>query len=155
VMSSYDLDCVHVWKSRNPINNLEYGNGGVKLLPRQLTLKMDFNTPDMTTSISNKFKAMDMISNTNAFNTDEFSTWRSAFRECCKLASGIIDRQYQEETKLRLDTWCSVGVDKSFGTYAINGAQAGRLYGETNKNNPEALNKINDFDWLQEQFNGI
>jgi hypothetical protein len=34
VMSSYDIDCVHVWSSRNPINNLEYGNGGVKLLPR-------------------------------------------------------------------------------------------------------------------------
>jgi hypothetical protein len=155
VMSSYDIDCVHVWRSLNPINNLEYGNGGVKLLPRQLTLDMNTNTSDMTTSISKKFKAMNTISNTNSFNTDEFATWRSAFRECCKLSSRSIERQYEEETKLRLDIWCSVGVEKSFGTHAINGAQAGRLYGETNKNNPEALNKINDFDWLQEQFNGI
>ena len=155
VMSSYDIDCVHVWKSTNPINNLEYGNGGVKLLPRQLTLDMNINTSDMTTSISKKFKAMDTVSNTNSFNTDEFATWRSAFRECCKLASRSIERQYEEETKLRLDTWCSVGVEKPFGTYAIKGAQAGRLYGETNKNNPDALNKINDFNWLQEQFSGI
>ena len=155
VMSSYDIDCVHVWRSLNPINNLEYGNGGVKLLPRQLTLDMNINTSDMTTSISKKFKAMNTVSNTNSFNTDEFATWRSAFRECCKLSSRSIERQYEEETKLRLDTWCSVGVEKPFGTYAIKGAQAGRLYGETNKNNPEALNKINDFDWLQEQFNGI
>jgi len=155
VMSSYDIDCVHVWKSINPINNLEYGNGGVKLLPRQLTLDMNTNTSDMTTSISKKFKAMNTVSNSNSFNTDEFATWRSAFRECCKLASRSIERQYEEETKLRLDTWCSVGVEKSFGTYAIAGAQAGRHYGETNKNNPEALNKINDFEWLQEQFSGI
>jgi hypothetical protein len=155
VMSSYDIDCVHVWKSLNPINNLEYGNGGIKLLPRQLTLDINTNTSDMTTSISKKFKAMNSVSNTNAFNTDEFATWRSAFRECCKLSSRSIERQYEEETKLRLDTWCSVGIEKPFGEYAIKGALAGRLYGETNKNNSTALNKINDFDWLQEQFSGI
>ena len=154
-MSSYDIDCVHVWQSKNPINNLQYGNGGVKLLPRQLTLNMNVNTSDMTTSISEKFKAMNTVSNTNSFNTDEFATWRSAFRECCKLASRVIERQYEEETKLRLDTWCSVGGEQPFGAYAIAGAQAGRHYGETNKNNPEALNNINDFEWLQEQFSGI
>lgn len=155
VMSSYDIDCVHVWRSRNPINDLEYGNGGVKLLPRQLVLNMDANAPDMTTSISKKFKAMDRVSNINAFNTDEFSTWRSAFRECCKLSSRIIERQYEEETLERLDIWCSRGADKKFGPLAIKGAQMGRLYGLENKNNPEALKKINDFDWLKRMFDGI
>ncbi len=155
VMSSYDIDCVHVWKSRNPINDLEYGNGGIKLLPRQLTMSVDVNSPDMTTSISKKFKAMNSVSNINSFNTDKFATWRSAFRECCKLASRVIERQYEEETTHRLDIWCSVGVDKPFGEYAIKGARAGREYGETNKNNTEALKKINDFDWLKEQFSGI
>jgi hypothetical protein len=155
VMSSYDTDCVHVWRSRNPINDLEYGNGGVKLLPRQLTIDMDVNTSDMTTSISKKFKAMESVSNINSFNTDEFTTWRSAFRECCKLSSRIIERQHEEETQRRLDIWCSVGNDKLFGEYAIKGANAGRLYGEANKNNLDALIKINNFDWLREQFNGI
>ena len=155
VMSSYDIDCVHVWRSRNPINDLEYGNGGVKLLPRLLTLEMDITTPDMTTSISKKFKAMDSVSNTNSFNTDEFTTWRSAFRECCKLSSRVIERQYEDETQQRLDTWCSVGSDRPFGLYAIKGAQMGRQYGLENKNNQEALIKINDFDWLKEQFDGI
>ena len=155
VMSSYDRDCVHVWRSRNPVNNLEYGNGGVKLLPRQLTLDMNVDTSDMTTSISKKFKAMDTVSNINLFNTDAFATWRSAFRECCKLASRVIERQHEEETMHRLDIWCSVGIDKPFGECAIKGAQAGRKYGENNKNNADALKKINDFDWLQEQFNAI
>ena len=153
VMSSYDIDCVHVWRSLNPINNLEYGNGGVKLLPRQLTLDMNTNTSDMTTGISKKFKAMDAVSNINAFNTDAFATWRSAFRECCKLASRVIERQFEEETKLRLDTWCNIGIDKQYGEYAINGARAGRDYGSENKNNLEALKMINDFTWLEEQFN--
>ena len=148
-------DIVHVWRSRNPVNGLEYGYGGVKLLPKKLTIDMDVTSTDMTMNISTRFKAMEEISNITAFNTDPFSTWRSAFRECCKLASRVIERQYEEETTHRLDVWCSVGVDKLFGKYAIKGAQAGREYGETNKNNPEALKKINDFDWLKEQFSGI
>ena len=152
VMSSYDIDCVHVWRSRNPINNLEYGNGGVKLLPRQLTLNMDVNTSDMTTSISKKFKAMNTVSNTNSFNTDEFTTWRSAFRECCKLSSRAIERQFEEETQQRLDIWCTTGHDAQFGEHAIAGAKAGRQYGLENKNNLEELRKINDFDWLKEKF---
>jgi hypothetical protein len=152
VMSSYDIDCVHVWRSRNPINNLEYGNGGVKLLPRQLTLHMDVNTSDMTTSISKKFKAMDTVSNINSFNTDKFTTWRSAFRECCKLSSRAIERQFEEETQQRLDIWCTIGHDERFGEYAIAGAKAGRQYGLENKNNLEDLRKINDFEWLKEKF---
>jgi hypothetical protein len=149
----YEIDCVHVWKSLNPINNLEYGYGGVKLLPRKLTLEMNINSPDMTTSISKKFKTMEKISNINAFNVDEFTTWRSAFRECCKLASRVIDRQYEEETKHRLDIWCTIGSDKPYGNYAIQGALAGRKYGEENKDNLDALSKINDFNWLKQIFN--
>jgi hypothetical protein len=150
--STYERDIVHVWRSKNPINNLVYGNGGVKLLPRYLTLNIDVNTSDMTTSISKKFKAVQEISNITAFNTDEFTTWRSAFRECAKLASRVIDRQHDDETQQRLDTWCTVGSDQPYGRFAISGALIGKQYGLENKNNPSALLKINDFDWLKEQF---
>ena len=114
---------------------------------------MDKTTPDMTTSISKKFKVMNTVSNINSFNTDEFTTWRSAFRECCKLASRVIKRQYEDETQQRLDIWCSVGKDKQYGDFAIMGAKMGRQYGLDNKNNPEALQKINDFKWLRNIFN--
>ena len=46
-----DRDAVHVWRSRNPINDLEYGYGGVKLFPRIATINVDVNKSDMTTSI--------------------------------------------------------------------------------------------------------
>ena len=139
---------VHVWRSRNPVNNLEYGYGGVKLLPKELTLNMNVDSADMTTSISKLFKAMPEVSNITAFNTDPFSTWRSAFRECVKLSSKIIDGQDDTETQSRLDAWCTVGDDLN----AITGAKAGREYGSANKDNIEALKKINDFIWLKEQF---
>ncbi len=145
----WERDTVHVWRSQNPINNLVYGYGGVKLLPRQLTLDMDVTRPDMTTSISNKFKPVQVISNVTSFNTDEFSTWKSAFRECAKLAGKTIDRQVDAETEERLNVWCTQGADKPYGEFAIKGALAGRNFATEN---PQDLFKINDFDWLYEQF---
>jgi hypothetical protein len=147
-----DLEYVRVWRSRNPINDLEYGNGGVKLLPRLMTLHMDTSKPDMTTSISTKFEPIKVISNINGFNTDPFNTWKSAFRECVKLSSAVIDRQKQVETNIRLDAWCSMGIDRPCGEYSIKGAIAGREYGRTNIGNIDALKMINDFDWLKEQY---
>lgn len=147
-----ELEFVHVWRSKNPVNDLVYGYGGVKLLPKKLTLMMDTNNVDMTTSISKLFKPMPEISNITAFNTDAFGAWRSGFRECAKLASHTIKRTNTEETQKRLDVWCSVGQDRPYGKYAILGALAGRQYGEQNASNPEALTKINDFLWLKNQF---
>jgi hypothetical protein len=152
-VDKYSLDCVHVWRSQNPINNLIYGYGGVKLLPRLMTANMDISRPDMTTSISSKFKAVKVLSNITAFNTDEYSAWRSGFRECAKLSSKIIDRQKDSETDERLETWCTVGAGRPFGEYAIAGAIAGRSYGESHRGDIEALRKINDFEWLKERFN--
>ena len=149
VPPKYELDHVHVWRSQNPINDLVYGYGGVKLFPRNNTINMDTSKPDMTTSISDKFKLMQDISNVTAFNVDEFSTWRSAFRECTKLASKIIDRQNEEETNERLRIWTTVGGDRPFGEYAIKGACAGREYGLSNGVD---LGLINNFEWLKEQF---
>ena len=143
-----ELDYVHVWRSQNPINGLVYGNGGVKLLPKKLTIKIDNIRIDMTTSISTLFKPMPEISNITAFNTDPFNTWRSAFRECAKLASSSIDRQNDEETQHRLNVWCTVGNDEN----AIKGALAGKAYGEKNASNKEALFKINDFTWLKDHW---
>ena len=151
-VDEYKLDTVHVWRSQNPVNDLIYGYGGVKLLPRTKTIKMDTSKPDMTTSISDSFKAVEQTSNITAFNTDSFSAWRSGFRECAKLASQTIDRQLDSETIERLETWCNQGVNRPFGIDAIKGAKEGRKFGEENKDNVAELQQINDFEWLYERF---
>jgi hypothetical protein len=148
-------DFVYVWRSQNPVNGLTYGYGGVKLFPREATVNMDVNKPDMTTSISKHFKPMPQISNITAFNTDPFNTWKSAFRECVKLSSKVIDRQKNNETDERLNAWSTKGKDKEFGEYAILGALEGIKYGTEHKDDVESLKKINDFTWLKEQFNAI
>lgn len=149
---SYTKSIVHVWRSRNPINDLEYGFGGVKLLPKKMTINMDLSKPDMTTSISPSFKAVSEVSNITCINPDPFNAWKSAFRECVKLSSKTITGQVNEETEYRLDVWCTKGADRQYGEYAIKGAIAGKAFGTANKDNIENLKLINDFDWLQTEF---
>jgi hypothetical protein len=144
-----EQEWVHVWHSRNPVNDLTYGYGGVKLLPRQLTLDMDTTSSDMTTSISSNLKVIEEVSNITAFNIDSFSTWRSAFRECAKLASKTIDRQKKEETDERLKTWTTYASGDYSGD-ALRGARDGMRFGLSSSSN---LNLINNFDWLQEKYN--
>jgi hypothetical protein len=144
--------CVYVWFSKNPVNGLEYGYGGVKLLPKLLTENMNINSVDMTTSISKNLKVIKQISNITNFNVDEFSTWRSAFRECVKLASKVIDSKYAIETDERLETWITKGADQLHGNFAIAGAKAGKTFGYQWMGNKKMLSKINDFDWLKEEF---
>lgn len=149
----WDFDVVHIWKSINPINFLEYGYGGVKLIPKHLLLNADETTAvDVTTSIGAKIKVMDDISNINNFAISPLNAWRSAFRECAKLASAVIPRQNQEETDYRLNVWVNKGGDRPLGEYVKGGASAGKWYGETYKGNKEMLARINDYEWLAHEF---
>ena len=149
VVPNHQLDHVHVWRSQNPVNDLVYGYGGIKLFPRQMTIDMDTSNADMTTSISPHFIAVEEIANITAFNTNPFEAWRSAFRECAKLSSKTISRQNDEETESRLQVWCTVGEDTPYGTYAIAGARSGREFGISNMAD---ISLINNFEWLKEQF---
>ena len=92
-------DCVHTWRAINPINDLVYGYGGAKLFPAKGLREAKGWNLDFTTSVVKHFKPMLQISNITAFNTDPYSTWKSAFRECSKLASSIITLQ------LSINTW--------------------------------------------------
>jgi hypothetical protein len=147
-----DNNAVCIWNSQNPINDLVYGYGGVKLFPTKVLLNDINDSVDFTTSISKNVKVIPEISNITKFNVNPFSTWRSAFRECTKLSSKIIINQNNNETNERLDVWCTVGKEREFGEYAIKGAIAGRSYGQENKNDIAALKLINDFSWLKNKF---
>ena len=149
-----ETECVFTYRSHNPINDLIYGYGAVKLFPKKNLLEVDEFKVDMTTSIGAKFKPMFEISNITQFNTDPFNSWRSAFRECTKLSSNIIDHNKQVDDAYRLEAWCTRGDKRKYGEYAMLGAQQGRDFGTHYKNNTKALRRINDWKWLKEQFNG-
>lgn len=150
--NSLDRESVHVWYSKNPVNDLEYGYGGVKLFPTKKLLNYTGSPVDFTTSVSSSIKVIPEVSNITNFNTDPFSTWRSAFRECVKLSTKVIQNQDDVETEHRLNVWCSMGGDREFGEFAIMGANEGRQFGLKNINQPEILGLINNFTWLEERF---
>lgn len=147
-----ETNCVFTYRSHNPINDLIYGYGAVKLFPRDHLLRVSEFKVDMTTSIGAVFKPMYEIANITQFNTDPFNTWRSAFRECTKLVSSVVDNNISIDDEYRLDVWCTRGGNRRFGEYAIMGAQQGRDFGEYYRGNTRALSKINDWEWLRETF---
>jgi len=148
----FDLDCVHLWTSINPINDLEYGWGGVKLFPRKLLLDAETWKVDLTTGLG-KLKYINKVSNVTSFNSDEFGTWRSAFRECAKLSSSLYQgTTTHAETEERLRVWTTVGKDRRYGEYALHGAALGKQYGLDNFNNLDALKLINNYEWMKNEF---
>ena len=90
---------------------------------------------------------MPEISCITKFNTDAFSTWRSAFRECVKLT--LSD---DPDSEKRLESWLHPIPDADFRHDAKRGAEEGKAFALKNKNNLTELNKINDYDWLEEQW---
>lgn len=154
IPQSIDCESVHVWHALNPVNNLEYGYGGIKLFPTKALIDYTGSPIDFTTSVAKSFIVIPELSNITRFNTDPFSAWRSGFRECTKLASKIITNHDNAEAEHRLSTWCNVGADAEFGDFVIMGANEGREFGTENKDKPELLGLINDFNWLANRFSG-
>ncbi len=143
----YDQEVVHVWASTNPVTGQEYGYGGVKLFNREQVLNATSWGLDFTTGLSTRFKAMPEVSCITKFNSDAFSTWRSAFRECVKLAL-----KDDEESRDRLEGWLHPLPTAFFRQEAMRGADEGRAYALANKNDIEALARINDYEWLRDRF---
>lgn len=145
-----DDNCVRVWRSINVVNDLIYGYGGVKLLPKKETLIMNLTSVDMTTSISWNYKPIQVISNYTNFAVDEFTAWRGAFRECVKLSSSLI-KNNDAELKERLEIWCTVARG-SYSKYVLAGAKSGREYGIKHKGNIAFLKLINNYRFLYSTF---
>jgi hypothetical protein len=144
----YDQDVTHVWNSANPITGDTYGYGGVKLFNTNQIRGATTWGIDFTTGLSKRFKVMPQVACTTKFNTDAYSTWRSAFRECVKLATSV-----DPDAQQRLGAW----LNSSTGDYwaqAKAGAEQGNDYAGRNRGNITALELINDYDWLKEYYDG-
>jgi hypothetical protein len=101
-----------------------------------------------------KLKVISKVSNETRFNVDEFSTWRSAFREATKLQITIIGKYIGfEEAKVRLEKWKTLGADKLYGQYSIDACEQAIDFANNNyNNNYVALFGINDRTWLEKEF---
>ena len=141
---------IYVFRSKNPVNDLEYGHGGVKVFQRSLFVDKD--VIDFTTSFNGHIHIVKKLLSIHKFNSTPFQAWRTAVRECTKLSSGIIPNRNNSEDEYRLDIWCSKFNNVENAEFVESGAKFGREFGTVNKDRPLILKKINDFKWLKDKY---
>ena len=142
----YDQDVTHVWNSANPVTGDTYGYGGVKLFNTNQVRGATTWGIDFTTGLGKRFKVMPEVACVTRFNTDAYSTWRSAFRECVKLATST-----DADAQQRLGAWLNA-TEGDYCDNAVAGANAGNDYAGRNRGNTVALELINDYAWLKEYY---
>lgn len=142
---------VAVFRSKNPVNGLIYGHGGVKLFSKDCFSVERLSGPDMTTSLADSYIKVNILATEHRFNYNPYSTWRTAFREAVKLSSGINKNNNDKESQERLTMWCEAGIETQYGYFAIQGARQGVEYAQS-KNADFTL--VNDFAWLEDKFTG-
>lgn len=146
-ISQRDRGAVFSFSARNVLNALEYGNGGVKIWPREtlVTLRSHENARRREAVAdfcwTTPYFQVNRVLSEVHMATTPFQAFRGGFREGVKfnLADGVL--AYQKYPHLpkgeallrhvgaanyeRLRIWCSVGLDIQNGDWAILGARLG------------------------------
>jgi hypothetical protein len=133
------------WRSRNHINGLYYGNGGVSSWTKEFVLNMktheNSDPNNMKTNIEfcmdPLYWAMHNCYSTTYPNQSPKQAWRAGFREGVKMCNrdGIMPKNKADFTKQvwptnlqNLSIWQTVGRDVENGFWAILGARLGTHY---------------------------
>ena len=139
----------YIFHAKNMMNGLEYGHMGIVLYNKNIILGMtdDFGI-DYTMSAAHE--VIPTVSANAVFNSSPYQTWRTAFRECSKLA------QFNAETpsidsEYRLDVWTTQAKGE-YAEWCLNGANDGVEYYKQNAGNNTELMKAFRWDWLREYF---
>lgn len=154
------------WAGRNMINNLVYGNGGLKCWTKDFVLNMRTHedATDSTSQVDfcwqdNYVQMADCYSSTYN-NASPLQAWRAGFREGVKMTlnRGVKQDLFDPKQQLgkrnyqRLLMWCSVGADVDNGLWAIYGARLGAWM--TNIGDWDYL-KVRDFEYLNALFDDV
>lgn len=146
-VSPRDRGAVFSFSARNVLNALEYGNGGVKIWPREtlVTLRSHENAQRREAAVdfcwTTPYFQVNRVLSEVHMTASPFQAFRGGFREGVKfnLAGGILayeawpDLPKREAlfqhigaaNRERLRVWCSVGQDAPNGDWAILGARLG------------------------------
>ena len=137
----------YIFNALNPVNDLFYGHQSMVLYNKNLVLGNKGVGLDFT--LDSPHMSVELNSGTVLGDTDEYSTWRTAFREAVKL------KRYadtgDEVATTRLGVWTSVGKG-NYGEWSIKGAEDGiEFYKEVN-GDLARLRQSYYWDWLEIRF---
>lgn len=136
----------YIFHATNPLNQLIYGHQAMIAYNKKLVLNNIGEGLDFT--LDSDHEVCRINSGIAMYNTDEFSTWRTAFREAIKLCSSEIPVD-----KLRLDVWCEKG-EGDFAEYSLKGANDGVEFYKNVNGEFHMLKLSYDWPWLKTFFNG-
>lgn len=117
-----ETDYVHLWHTRNRMNDAVYGHGSPKLMSHKST---DFSLPgrDMTMSIPRKgITIHPHVVGVHGFDRSPDTLWRTVYREVTKLME--MAKAGDSEAGNRLDHWLTMPPDPIY-VHAIRAATAG------------------------------
>jgi hypothetical protein len=137
----------YIFHAKNPVNGLTYGHQAMIAYNKKLTLANDGKGLDFT--LDDEHEVVPLISGTAQYNTDEFSTWRTAFREVIKLRADDSD-----VSKERLDAWLNK-AEGDFAQYSIKGALDADEYYDEVDGDFDKLKLSYEWVWLREKFDEI
>ena len=134
----------YIFKATNPVNDLEYGHQAIVANNRSLTLDTIVQGLDFT--LDSPHETVDLNCGIARFNTDAWTTWRTAFREVIKLSHNT-----DEASIDRLNTWLTIGNETN-GEWSIKGAQDAVAYYDSVNGKLTELMKSYDWKWLEKLY---
>ena len=94
-------------------------------------------------TLDDPHESVDMLSGTANFNTDPYSTWRTAFREVIKLKS-----DYTDISQERLQTWLTV-ANGEYAKECLQGATDAVDYYNSVNGDLDQLKLSYEWNWLK------
>lgn len=155
---------VYSWVGRNVINNLMYGNGGLKLWKKDFVLSMRTHEASESPRAQVDFcwedgyKQFTQCYSDVYINGSPYQAWRAGFREGVKmtLLDGVKIPSNEIQEKIwwhnihRLQQWSTIGSHVKNGIYAVYGARLGTWL--TNCTDWD-YTEVRDFDILKSIWN--
>jgi len=134
----------YIFHATNPVNGLVYGHQAIVANNKKLTLE-NFGT-GLDFTMDSEHEVVAINSGIGMYNSSEWDTWRTAFRECIKLkASGT------EENSIRLNTWLTVGQG-NFANCSLSGAKDAIDYYNQVDGDFDKLRLSYDWAWLEQYY---
>jgi hypothetical protein len=134
----------YIFTAINPVNELEYGHQAMIAYNKNLVLNNTGIGLDFT--LDSPSQVVEINSGVAMFDTDEYSAWRTAFRESIKLKYDDT-----EESRERLEKWLTVGIGP-YGKYSILGAKDGIKYFDEVNGDINKLKLSYEWKWLKDRY---
>lgn len=138
----------YIFTAINPINRLNYGHQAMIAYNKRITLANAGIGLDFT--LDSEHEVVNINSGIAVYNTDPWTTWRTAFREAVKLQD-LVSKGTDINAVKRLSRWCGTGIG-DYAEYSQRGANDGVAYYNEVNGDFNQLRLSYEWSWLKTRF---